>query len=426
METSISEVMLDVLCERVCRPIRYLSTSINASTPLWDEPLKMCEQIENNLFAVDSVIVKAKSIRGEFNGTNAPYIYQAILSRVYILLYYTHRDEELYQEIVFPRLRENMGIFNTVHLKSINEQIDKIISQEKLVEKVMNAKKDVKPMFAYVKHSRPQMDRLFDEYSEEPLFCKMIEVIRYMSDEYGTELDEANVWFNAKRVVQEMGKVRRPEMFIERAVTSLVEGQKYSVYDGSQEILLCVYAMVRVSKKDTHFDKFIAKMESIAYPPTDLYVIQRNIGTVKALVEENGPFECFDYIGERPDKVETFTREDIVRLSTNYKEQLEAKGRELEELRAKLKESQCEEVEEIEWHDKVRLELTLRLLEKEGVDLSKVVKSRVAEVMQTITRLPIQTCKNYCTNRDLNVKKHDEEILKLNTRMQAIGMEIRL
>jgi hypothetical protein len=80
------------------------------------------------------------------------------------------------------------------------------------------------------------------------------------------------------------------------------------------------------------------------------------------------------------------------------------------------------EFEEMTWHDKVRLELLLRLLEKGGIDMQDVVKARVAEVMMTITKLPISTCKNYCTNRDLNTKVHEEEVMKLNSILQAISM----
>jgi hypothetical protein len=96
-------------------------------------------------------------------------------------------------------------------------------------------------------------------------------------------------------------------------------------------------------------------------------------------------------------------------------------------LRQQLEEHQSEEpAEEIEWHDKVRLELLLRLFENSGTNLKDVKKVRVAEVMQSVTGLPPSTCKNYCSNRDLNTKVHEEEILKLNSKLQAIGIDIRL
>jgi hypothetical protein len=90
--------------------------------------------------------------------------------------------------------------------------------------------------------------------------------------------------------------------------------------------------------------------------------------------------------------------------------------------------SQDEESSEaIDWHDKVRLDALLRLMENDGADLEKHGnKMKAARIMQSITGLPLQTCKNYCTNRDLNTTTHNEEILKMNTLLQALGMKIRL
>lgn len=84
-------------------------------------------------------------------------------------------------------------------------------------------------------------------------------------------------------------------------------------------------------------------------------------------------------------------------------------------------------IEEIDWHDKVRLDVLLQLMENDGANLEKHGnKMKAAKIMQSITGLPLQTCKNYCSNRDLNTTTHNEEILKMNTLLQALGMEIRL
>ena len=98
----------------------------------------------------------------------------------------------------------------------------------------------------------------------------------------------------------------------------------------------------------------------------------------------------------------------------------------------KADEPQQEEDDEIEFveidlHDKVRLDLLLRLIENDGADLEKHGnKMKVATIMQSITGLPLQTCKNYCTNRDLNTTVHSEETLTMNSILQSLGMKIRL
>lgn len=102
--------------------------------------------------------------------------------------------------------------------------------------------------------------------------------------------------------------------------------------------------------------------------------------------------------------------------------------REVRELQKRSCENMMEEgCEEIEWHDKVRLELALKFIEKAGANLKKYGnKTKVANILQTITKLPLSTCKNYVTNRDLNTKEHNNEILKVNATLQEVGIDIRL
>ncbi len=428
----ITQIKLNVLEDRVCRPINYLTTKINSATPLWDDPIKMCQQIEIDQFAVDSVILNARQHNSLFNGINTPRIYHAILCRVYILLYYRFHDNELYQRIVFPKLKENMGIYNDIHLKTINEEIDKILALEELVKKMQEEKKDVKPVFSYVSHNGNQLDHLAIEYNEEQLFRNMSGVIRGLIEKYGTHQDDANVWFNAKQVVHTLKDINRPEMLIRRAVVALIYGQIFNEFEGSQIILICVYVMIRSSKNNDHFSAFIQQMESLADADTDLHVIKNSIGAIGNWITENLPFENSEYIGEETSKVETYTIADIERIRREYDEKIYSMKCENEELNKKielLKQQNEEEgyPEDIKFHDKVRLELLLRLMKKDGADLDKYGnKVKAAEIMKSVTSLPLQTCKNYCSDPQLSTKEHEEEILRLNTKLQALGMEIRL
>ena len=152
--------------------------------------------------------------------------------------------------------------------------------------------------------------------------------------------------------------------------------------------------------------------------------------------------EQVEYDDATPDTIEVDEEAETLVINTNKKskpadsdqsklqerieeleECIEALETENSELSTMLEESH----EEIEWHDKVRLDLVLRLLEKDGADIGKYGnKTKVAKIMHAITGIPITTCKNYCTNRDLSLTHHEEEILKLDAILQALGMEIRL
>lgn len=108
---------------------------------------------------------------------------------------------------------------------------------------------------------------------------------------------------------------------------------------------------------------------------------------------------------------------------------------EVERLRERVKELEAElaaagnavKTDEITFHNKVRLAILLSLLKKDGANLEKHGnKNKAAEVMRVITGLPSPTCKNFCSDSSLSEKEHKEEIVWLNTRLQALGMESRL
>lgn len=103
-------------------------------------------------------------------------------------------------------------------------------------------------------------------------------------------------------------------------------------------------------------------------------------------------------------------------------EQLKA---EVADLRDALK--VYEETKDIELHAKVRLELGLRLLKQAGARIDiHGNRARAARVLKALTGFAPSTCSNYVTNQDLNTQTHREEVLLLNSELQALGTDIRL
>ena len=103
-------------------------------------------------------------------------------------------------------------------------------------------------------------------------------------------------------------------------------------------------------------------------------------------------------------------------------EELEKSKEELEEKLAAYEEGPIVS----EPHNKVVLEVFVKLLEKSGADLkkhgNKAIASRLAE---TITRLPLTTCQNYFSDR-LKTTAHPDEVLKMNTAIKELGIEWQL
>lgn len=78
-------------------------------------------------------------------------------------------------------------------------------------------------------------------------------------------------------------------------------------------------------------------------------------------------------------------------------------------------------------HDKVRLELFWKLAEANGADVTPHGnKAKMAKLMRKVTGLSSNTCKNYCTNRDLKEHVHKEEIKEVNQYLDDLNMDARL
>lgn len=424
---NLHQYTLDQLADRVAFKVDFFNRLFRSDN-IWEAITEQCEKIEKEPRNVSSIILETKKDNGIAIGGSSVTWCHTKLTRIYILLYYLHRDDKIYKVLVFPELLRNMGIYcgEQILNTKINQEIDKIIDLDKMVEE---AKKQevIEPMFKFTNHSRPEMDRLFDKYSDELLFRELKDIIEALDHQCSTNLDVATIWFNSKQIVKSLQEVKRPELFIDRAVTGLVAGQLYDGYKGAQIIMLCVYMMVR-SKENDHFTNFIKKMEGLSTASTKMLVIQAYINDMKQLADSKNLYDDYNYFDEQTEP-ETYTKVDVERMMQKQNDQMEQMKKQMVEMESQLKQQLEEDIssEDVNWHDKVRLDLLLRLMKNAGANLERYGnKIKAAELMRSITDLPLQTCKNYCSDPNLNIKKHEAEILKLNTKLQALDMKIHL
>lgn len=135
---------LDQLADCVAMKVDYFNRHLNPDN-VWniETVIKPCQMIEDEPRNVNTVIVEAKKDTSHFeSGTNV-LRYHARLTRIYILLYYRNRDDEFFKKYVFPRLINNMGAYgadNILKVK-INQEIDKIKEQDKLLEQARKSPK---------------------------------------------------------------------------------------------------------------------------------------------------------------------------------------------------------------------------------------------------------------------------------------------
>ena len=120
------------------------------------------------------------------------------------------------------------------------------------------------------------------------------------------------------------------------------------------------------------------------------------------------------------------------RIKELEKEVNELKGQaeranELEKELNELKELLESNAKKTKLHDKVRLELVLRFMEEAGCNLEKYGnKANSARILNTITDIPFSTCSNYVTNRNLNTNTHKEEVVTINSALQALEINFIL
>lgn len=133
----------------------------------------------------------------------------------------------------------------------------------------------------------------------------------------------------------------------------------------------------------------------------------------------------------KKNNIPTIIQNNVHDIDDQKKENEELKAK-VETLQTKLKDAQealdvYKNAKNINWHDKVRLELAIRIMEKADINLETYGnKAKAARILQAITKLPISTCSNYASNRDLSEKQHGDEIEKINSNLRALNKEIQL
>lgn len=131
----LPENILYQLADRVAMKVDYISSLYNASS-IWEKAIEPCQKIEADYKNVSTVIIKAKETNGfAINGTNIRW-FQVKLTLIYILLYYKHGEDVIYNRSVFPQLVKNMGVYagDSILKSKIRQEIEKIKEEDKLNE----------------------------------------------------------------------------------------------------------------------------------------------------------------------------------------------------------------------------------------------------------------------------------------------------
>ena len=130
---------LNQLADRVALKVDYFDRFYNYDHIWTTRIIDYCKTIEKEHRDVNTVIVETKKDSPVILGGSGIRRHHTMLTLIYILLYYKHRDEDRYKTLVFPRLIENMGRFNSEQVlkHEINIVINRIIEEDKLAESAL-------------------------------------------------------------------------------------------------------------------------------------------------------------------------------------------------------------------------------------------------------------------------------------------------
>ena len=277
-------------------------------------------------------------------------------------------------------------------------------------------------------------EKTLDDYLADPIYkqCydgifEILGAIGLNSGKEYTEEDYLNTYKEAEKLVNEVLESKHPEIAIRNIQTRLraiytdridVVTPEY-LYGRVIERVFCIVAFDKLEKKDSciisafeYFrDVYAGRCKSYFYTNEKLW---------KQLIQRIPYGKPCPPPAPASEPIEDKNQHD--ELQAKYDELLKQYEEAKEELEAYKQEPITEEA-----HDKVRLEVFCRLLEKAGVDfVAHGIKAESARFTKYITGMPFNTCKNYMTNRDLNQKTHADEILKVNTSLKKIGIDWQL
>jgi len=295
---------------------------------------------------------------------------------------------------------------------------------KKLIEQQMAKKSIYKPI------DLQEALKLENEYSREPLFRIMRNV---MSNAIGG-MKPAEIWKMAREICNELAYSDNPETLIitkydymcslyecynkKDTKPSLIAIELNNSICISRTILEQCYAMIYVSQRKEEYcgvlDVILNKIDGW----------KKLFLEVLASLEQEfakTDFTDHDYL-QRGSVNDTNSNVNDSRI-----EHLQKRIKELEQRNSELEDIISNKVDSTSFHDKVRLDILLKLINIAGGNhRQRGNGKKVAELMNRITGLPLQTCRNYCSDSRLNTSTHKDEVLMLNSLLLSLGIEIRL
>ena len=272
---------------------------------------------------------------------------------------------------------------------------------------------------------------VYKELQKESLFNEWTDELMRLNSTYDNDNYAVEIWNTAKDYVYNIATAEYPlgmfKICHSEIKNKYLSFSRLNVY---KTCLGCIYTMILKSADKAVVEQITNNISVYDFLPT----YRNSIISIIEKIKKGELKDDYDYTKKKDsqnadankvntiDNGKTQALEKRIQELEKSKEELEKSKEELEEKLAAYEEGPIVS----EPHNKVVLEVFVKLLEKSGADLkkhgNKAIASRLAE---TITRLPLTTCQNYFSDR-LKTTAHPDEVLKMNTAIKELGIEWQL
>ena len=279
---------------------------------------------------------------------------------------------------------------------------------------------------------------VYKELQKESLFNEWTDELMRLNSTYDNDNYAVEIWNIAKDYVYNIATAEYPlgmfKICHSEIKNKYLSFSRLNVY---KTCLGCIYTMILKSADKAVVEQITNNISVYDFLPT----YRNSIISIIEKIKKGELKDDYDYTKKKDsqnadaNEVNTTDNGKTQELEKRIQE-LEKSNEELEKSKEELEKS-TEELEEklaayekgpivVKPHNKVVLEVFVKLLEKSGADLkkhgNKAIASRLAK---TITGLPFTTCQNYFSDR-LRTTVHSDEVLKMNTAIKELGIEWQL
>ena len=271
---------------------------------------------------------------------------------------------------------------------------------------------------------------VYKELQKESLFNEWTDELMRLNSTYDNDNYAVEIWNIAKDYAYSIATSVDPVGMFKICQSEIKKKYPPFCFHAYETCLGCIYTMIIKSADKAVVEQITNNISVYDFLPT----YRNSIISIIEKIKKGELKDDYDYT-KKKDSQNADANKGVT-TDNGKTQELEKRIQELEKSKEELEKSK-EELEEklaayekgpivSEPHNKVVLEVFVKLLEKSGADLkkhgNKAIASRLAE---TITRLPFSTCQNYFSDR-LRTTVHSYEVLKMNTAIKELGIEWQL